>query len=839
VDFCDFIGRHSFMKNIFILVSFIVLSLRVNAQNNNANGKITGKVTDATTNQPVEFATIGIFKAGITSPFNGVVSDAKGNFTINAIPNGDYTVTVDFIGYKKYTINNVTISNTARTITLPPVLLAAVQNQLKSVNVVGKTPIVENKIDRMVYNAANDLTSQGGVALDVLKKVPMVTVDIDGNVELQGDANIRFLINGKPSSIFGASLADALQSIPASQIQSIEVITSPGAKYDVNGTGGIINIILKESRIQGVNGSVNLSAGTRVENGSFNLNARKGNFGVNTFFSGNDQLSSTSINTTDRLTYNSNGTTTHLMQKGTNAFVRNGYQSGMNFNWSITPKDELTAGIGFNHFSNHSNGPTNQDQQTILSSGNLFSDTLSARNSNTHSSSNATDWHVAYKKTFSKKDQELDILYTSSSGKNNGYVFQQQDYLNIVHPSSGSMSNNPGTDKETDISIDYTQPINDKFTIETGAKGVFENLSNTVVTDSLLGNNTFGPNSNQTYGFNYSRKVFAYYLSGNFSLFKDFIEGKAGLRDEYTYTTADFPGANVPGYNILAPSFVLTHKLDQTQSFKFSFSYRIERPNYGDLNPFYNISDPHNISTGNPNLRPEVGHNFEFGYNKSFDGGANIYIAAVYRYNTDDIQSFTTFAQTLNIQGTDYSNVFLTQRVNIGSQYQEGINLFGSVPVGDKLNLRLNAQLGERTNTSPGTAAIPALPTVTGFTYRTNLNVTYQFAPDLTAEAFGNYNSSQKNLQGVRPAFFYYNFAVRKQLWNKKASIGLTTADPFNEYISQRSTTFGSNFNQTYLREVPFRTFGISLSYKFGKLEFKKEKEKEDNNGGIQAPPEN
>ena len=143
---------------------------------------------------------------------------------------------------------------------LPNILLETAQNQLKAVNVVGRTPIVENKIDKLVYNAANDITSQSGVALDVLKKVPMVNVDIDGNVELQGDANIRFLINGKPSSIFGASLVDALQSIPASQIKSIEVITSPGAKYDANGTGGIINIILKDSKVQGINGNVNLSA---------------------------------------------------------------------------------------------------------------------------------------------------------------------------------------------------------------------------------------------------------------------------------------------------------------------------------------------------------------------------------------------------------------------------------------------------------------------------------------------------------------------------------------------------------------------------------------------------
>jgi len=819
------------MRLFLFLLLFIVLSLSVNAQ---ITGKITGKIIDADTKLPVDYATISIAKTGTTTAVNGMITDAKGGFTLKNIPNGEYILTVDFVGYKRGTVDHIVVSSAANSVVLPDILLAPNQNQLQGVSIVGKTPVVENKIDKLVYNAANDITSQSGVALDVLKKVPMVSVDIDGNVELQGDANIRFLINGKPSSIFGASLADALQSIPASQIKSIEVITSPGAKYDANGTGGIINIILKDSKVQGVNGSINLSAGTRLENGSFNLNVRNGNLGVNTFFSGNDQLSSSTVNSTNRLSYNNTrDTITHLAQNGSTAFVRNGYQSGINFNWSITKKDELTAGLGYNHFSNHSNGTTGQDQQMLLSSGNVFSDIVSSRYADTRSGSNSIDWNMSYKKTFKQKDQELDVLYTSSSGKNNGTILQQQDYLRGGYPSSGSMSNNPGKDKETDISVDYTQPINKSITIETGIKGVFEDLNNTVVTDTLLANKSFTPNPHQTYGFNYSRKVFAYYLSTNFSLFNEFIEGKAGLRDEYTYTTADFPNTNIPGYNILAPSFVISHKLDQTASIKVSYTYRIERPDYGDLNPFYNISDPHNISTGNPNLKPEIGHNFEMGYNKSFDNGGNVYAGATYRYNTDDIQSFTTFAQVLTIDGTNYSNVFLSQRFNIGRQIAEGINLFGSLPI-DKLNLRSNIQLGLRTNETPG------LATVTGFSARTNLNATYQFGHDLTAEAFGNYNSSQKNIQGIRPAFFSYNMAVRKQLLNKKASIGLTASNPFNQFIDQRSTTNGANFNQSTLRQVPFRTFGISLSYKFGKLEFKKEKEKDDNkDNGLQAPPEN
>ena len=332
------------------------------------------------------------------------------------------------------------------------------------------------------------------------------------------------------------------------------------------------------------------------------------------------------------------------------------------------------------------------------------------------------------------------------------------------------------------------------------------------------------PNANQTYGFNYDRKVYAAYLSATFSLFNDFFDGKAGLRDEYTSTTADFPGTNIPGYNILAPSAVLTHKLDETQSLKISYTYRIQRPDYGSLNPFYNVSDPHNISTGNPNLKPEEGHNYEFGYSKNFASGANIYVGVYYRYNTNDLQSYTTFYDSLKVNGTTYSNVSLTQRANIGTETTDGLSLFASLPITKQFNLRSNMNFSDRITTNPGN------PTVSGFIYRINLNATYEFGNDLTAEIFGNYNSSQRTIQGTRPIFAFYNVAVRKQLMKKKFSIGLTATDPFNKYINQTSTTSGSNFYQTNLREVPFRSFGITLSYKFGKLEFKKEKKDDNNN---------
>ena len=792
------------------------------------NGKISGKVTDSVSKTPVDFATVSIFKQGAVSPFNGISTDKNGNFNISDLPPGDYKITIDFIGYRAKTIQHTIISNDAITKQLGNVLLAPLQTQLKTVSITASAPTVENKIDKLVYNPANDLTAQGGVALDVLKKVPMVDVDIDGNVQLQGSANIRFLINGKPSSIFGASLVDALQSIPASQIKSIEVITSPGAKYDASGTGGIINIVLKDNKVQGINGSVNLSAGTRLENGSLNLNARKGNIGFGLFFSGNEQLNTTTKNTINRLSYNNTkDTLSRLMQQGSNPFVRSGYRSGFNFSWSITKTDELIASVGFNHFGNHGTGFTVQDQSSYLATGNVLSDILSNRSSASSFSDNTTDFSFDYKKTFKTEGQELDLLYSASFGKNTSASSQLSSYPNGLYAPSGIQSNNPGTDHETDISADYIQPVSKGFTIETGAKIVLETLYENVVTDTLLNNGVYGLNSGQTYNFKYKRNIYAGYASATFNLFNNFLNGKAGLRYERTSTTADFAGVNIPGYNTLAPSFTLQHKIDETSSVKFSYSYRIERPDYNGLNPFYNISDPHNISTGNPFLKPEIGHNYELGYNKSFKTGANIYFAGVYRHNTNDIQGFTTFYDTLSVNGTKYANVSLSQPINVGVQNQYGANIFASVPITKQFNLRSNMQIGEVTNVQPGVAS------ARNFSYRLNLNASYQFPDNFAAEIFGNYRSSENRIENTRPASFFYNIAVRKQFLNKNASVGLTAANPFNRYINQLSTAYGTDFNQTSLRQVPFRSFGITLSYKFGKLKFAKNK---DDNGEPLQP---
>src|SRR5258708_20824841 len=245
---------------------------------------ISGVVKDSLGGEPLEKASISLKGPKRFT----VLTDAKGAFAIAGVPAGAYTLTIGFVGYTAFKEVGLVVGKSD--LNLGSIALAARTVVLEKAVVTGSRPLVETKVDRIVYNVDRDVTSQGGVATDVLRKIPQVSVDASGNVELLGNPSVLFLINGKRSSIFGNSIVDALQSIPASQIQSIEVMSSPGAKYDATGTGGVINIILKKNKTEGFSGTINATAGTRQENGSVNLTYKKNNVTVSGYFSGTDQL---------------------------------------------------------------------------------------------------------------------------------------------------------------------------------------------------------------------------------------------------------------------------------------------------------------------------------------------------------------------------------------------------------------------------------------------------------------------------------------------------------------------------------------------------------------------
>jgi ferric enterobactin receptor len=818
------------LKQFVTVLSFLIIIAASAYAQQNPGITFTGKIIDKATNQPLEYATVAIINKQTGKAINGAATDTRGSFTVSGIPAGSYRVEIDFIGYAKSAIDSLKTANGKNTIDLGTVYLSPTINSLRDVTVTADKPLVENKIDKVVFNAANDITSQGGMALDVLKKVPQVNVDIDGNVELQGNSNIRFLINGKPSSVFGNSVSDALASIPASQIKSIEAITNPGAKYDSQGTGGIINIILKDNKMEGFNGNVNLSAGTRLENGSANFNYRHNNFGINAFFGGQAQLESVTPFSLLRTSTDSVAKQlTTLSQNSNTDLSRNGFRSGLGFDWNLSKTDNITGSFGFNHFSFQNSGLTSQEQLLQDFSAATISDIFSTRNSYNNFSQSSLDWSLDYKKKFRREGQELDIVYSASNGRPYSSYHQSQTYQGQTEPYTGSQSTNPGKDNEFNISVDYTQPVTGKFLIETGVKTTYQNLT------SIADVNVFSPGSDiyipdplQSYNMRYRMRIYAGYLSTDFSLF-NFLDIKSGLRYEYTNVSIDYPGTTIPSYGNLVPSVTLSHNFDKSHSLKLAYSNRIERPEYRELNPFLNLSDPYNINTGNLLLKPEIGNNFELGYSASFKKGGNIYVALIERINTHDKKQMTTFYPTYLIGDSTYTNVSVTTPQNIGEEYNTGVSISGSYPLTSKLNIRGNIMVTDRyqvTHQSTGNIS-------TGIRARINLNASYQLPKDLVVELFGNYNSASKTLQGKSPQFFIYTFAFRKLFLDKKASLGFTTTNPFNKYVNQVITVNTGNSASYTVRKMPLQSFGLSFTYKFGKLEFNQRKKEEGEGGQI------
>jgi ferric enterobactin receptor len=821
------------IKRLIFIVIIQLLFCGISGAQSKTNATIAGKVLEKETNQPLEYATVTIISKQTGKIITGTVADLKGEFSISNIPSGEYQINIEFLGYDKSTIDNISINSSRATISLGTIFLSLSTHNLQNIMVLGDRPVVENKIDKIVYNVSNDISSQGGAAIDVLKKVPQVTVDIDGNVELQGNSNIRFLINGKPSSVFGNSLSDALASIPASQIKSVEAITNPGARYDSQGTGGIINIILSENKMQGINGNISLSAGTRLENGSVNLNLRHNNFGANAFFSGNAQLKSEMPYSQDRFaTDTSAKTIINLLQNSVTDFVRNGFRSGGGFDWNITKKNIVTGSIGYNQFSSLNQGLTNQEQVIRDYSDNPESDIYTLRNSDNRSRTNSIDWSLDYKKKFKKEGQELDILYNASSGKPFSYYTQSQLYMGQTVPYAGSESSNPGKDKLTDISIDYAHPLNNNFLIEAGTKLTIQNI-NSIADVSVLDPLTdqFINDPLQSYQFNYTLKVYAGYLSGTLKLF-NYLDLKAGARYEYTDVSVDSKNNTILPYGTLVPSVVFSHDFSKGKSLKLAYVKRIERPEYRDLNPFINLSDPYNITVGNPLLKPEIGNNFELGYSNTFKNGGNIYVALIERLNTSDLKSVTTFYPTYLIGDSLYTNVSVTDRQNIGAEYNTGISASGSYPITTKLNIRGNLMVTHRyTLNSTGIGNQSS-----GLRARLNINATYQMNKDLVFELFGSYSSSVQGIQGKTPQFFTYTFALRKLFWDKKASFGFTATNPLGKYVRQVSTISTGSYNSNIVREMPLRSFGVSFTYRFGNMEFGKTKEQDDSFLNNQSP---
>jgi hypothetical protein len=808
----------------YFILCFVCVSNCLFSYAQQKNFVIKGRVIDSVSKEAIEYATVSVFQVGSGNVAGGMITASKGIFNIDGLSPGNYKVKVDFIGYKAKVIEPVVLGGKQTIADLGRIMLSGTTGSLKEVTVSGQRNMLENHIDKLVYNAEKDVTSQGGTATDVLKKVPQVSVDANGNVELLGSSNIKVLINGKPSPMFDNNLADALQTIPGSQIKSIEVISSPGAKYDAEGTGGIINIVLKENKSEGINGNVTLSAGTRLENGSASVHARKGAFDINFSIGSTAFLKSTTLNYLDKKTGN-----TELIQDGYGTQERTSYKPQLGINWAINKQNNLIATFTYNNYGTVNTGYTSQQYTSDLNP-----EIWSYRNSSDDFRNRLGNGSLDYDKKFDKKGEELSISLQADIANNSSHFGQGSYYNSNDTLFSGLKGDNSISDRESNISIDYVLPVKKSMDLELGGKGSFSRISSSSSYTTLNTNTQlYAEDPSERDKFNYNRDVYAAYASLSFPIASS-VMAKAGIRDEYTNNSGNFSanrGISVPSYNSFIPSVTISYSLKKNQTLKISYSKRIQRPRYSDLNPYINASDPTNVTEGNPGLLPERTNFGMISYYRFFDKGGSLLINGFYRYTNDDEQKYIANIASLRVGDSVYTNVSVNTNMNVGIQQTLGCHIYGTIPITSKLELRANIGIFDKYILSK----IEQGRTINGINYRANINATYQFSKGLLFEFFGDFHSARTEIQGNFPSFSTYSFAIRKLLFGKKASIAFTTTNPFNEYTDQKTDISGIGFSLQSNNRIPNRSFGLIFSYRFGKTEYKEKKEEHNDPNGDEG----
>jgi len=810
------ISNDKLMKFLSALILSMICTISISAQwggfggkkGPSIKGKISGKIIDPASKQPVSYATISLIKEGSEKVINGVLSEEDGSFKLTDISDGRYVLEISFLGYETKKIEEVILTLKDPDYDVGDISLAQDNIVLDAVEIRDKRSLVENKVDKIVFNAEDDTSIAGGDATDVLRKVPMLSVDLDGNVSLRGSQQIQILINGKPSGMFSANAADALKMFPADQIKKVEVITSPGAKYDGEGSGGIINIITKKDNIEGIAGTVNASLGNRQNNANLNLNIGKGRFG---FSANGGVFYSIPIDA-------NNSFTRTLVPSNIVSFSREGVtnQSRLGFGGSASAFYDFNAFNAINTSINLRGFGFDRDGTSEWFR--LASDLTSMNSFNGISTGNSLnsgyDWNSDYTKKFADNEKRELVFAVQISGG-----IQSQD--NIVRDVSTTedfvlrderIFNDPDN-LEVTAQIDYVHPLGKANKLEMGIKTVIRNIdsaSEYFLFDEGTGGYSSRDNdrSNQ---FLYDQDVYAGFLSYNFYIGK--MNAVVGGRYERTLINGNGDVSEQKfdnAYNNFLPNIAISKTLSNFRTLKLSYSERIQRPSLRFINPFVNNTDIGNVSFGNPFLGPELTKQLELGYNSNFVG-ISIFGSLYYRRTSELIESIVS-DESVNRSLTTYSNV--------GRNNSIGVNIFMSKTAG-KVTLRGGGDV----NTYDATGIIDGEQREnSALAYRLFTSAELSISSSIKGDFTGIFNSPRFTLQGRNPSFSLLIFGVRKDF--KNSSIGIRVVEPWSEFKSFDSDITGAGFRQESSFAVPFRSFGLTYRYKFGKVNFKERKSK-------------
>jgi outer membrane receptor protein involved in Fe transport len=666
------------------------------------------------------------------------------------------------------------------------------------VTVTDQKALFEEKSDRMVYNAEKDISIKGGDATDVLKKIPSVAVDIEGNVQLRGSSNIKVLINNKPSSIVARSVSDALKQIPADIIKQVEVITSPSAKYDAEGTAGIINIITKKNTMQGTSGSVSPNFGqwNNWPNASISHRMKDLSISANGGFSNwkNKRYMQLLRSFTNADSITDQNQTQWITGRGKN------FYGTVNVDWDVDSLNRIGAGL------NYYNGVNTNDFDILFeeSSRGVVNQFFRRDMSRTYDWSGAT-MNLDYTRLFKKPKKEITLLMMYSfEGEDSDYWSDLLSRENNVYyrEKSYNISNN----KEGTIQLDFTNPLDSVSTLEMGSKTIFRKiLSDYRISSAAEGSTDFQDMPELANIFDYAQQVTSAYVVYTRTPKKRWGIN-LGARYEHTFIQANFLNGTASfsnNYGNLIPSISLSRSLKKDQQIRLSYSQRIQRPQFFYLNPYVNQADSKNQYGGNPYLKPELTHSVEANYSvsiKQTSFNASFFL----RQTNNAIESINT---------VDSSGVLKQIFQNVAQNSAYGVNLSANTKitkqwsVNGSLNVFYNVLESAELQTRNA-----------DWMYRVNLNSTIDFGKGFKGQLFGFYNSARVNLQGKYGGFGFYNMVIQKEILKKKGSIGFGYDNPFNRRIKWRNDFVGPNFVQTQDIAMYRRGWRINLKYEFGQM---------------------
>lgn len=784
-------------------------------------GKVLGTVKDFNTKKVMEYTTVTLHKTKDSSLVTGNITNKMGEFILESVSPGNYYLSVSFIGYKTFFKDSIQISPGNAEVNVGNIFLKTSGN-LKTVQVQGERDLVTLDIDKKVYDVSKNITNTGGSATDVLGNVPSVNVDVDGNISMRGSESVIVLIDGRPSGLSGSSRKAILDNIPASSIESIEIISNPSAKYDADGMSGIINIKLKKDKKQGLNGSLALSAGTRDKyNAAFGLNYRDKKFNFftnysyrynNSFNYGNTINNFFGIDTSYYIDQNNKG-----LRKGGNHLGRLGFDFFPNAKNTFS----ISGSFGYNYNVNPSSIEYRYQSATRAP---LFTNTRYA-----YETENRINYDLAgsWKHTFVKKGR---IISAEASFSGNQEL-ELTEYNSTLDDTAGFAPNNlllrQNTHAKSKFGIfiaqlDYVEPLRKNMGLEIGSKSTIRHNDNDFHSESFNDlTQQFGNDVNITNRFVYHEQVYAAYASLSHA-FKPKWGYKVGLRTEQTLINTDLVNTqqkNSKRYIGFFPSAHIAYKPKDGWELRLSYSRRINRPRINDLNPFTDYSDPVNLRTGNPNLNPEYINSTEFNvsYGKKKH---NISASVYYRYNQNVMAHFR-YVDTA-------SATSITTQANVGYAHSGGIELISRHELFKWWNITANIN-----------AFYYEISASNSFGSLSNNNIggtgkiisNWKFLKGTDAQLSFGYWAPSAAPQGRIKSMWGFDVGIKRDFWKNRVSVNLAVTDIFNTrrfaIVSQ-----GANFTLDLYRKRETRIATLTVTLRLGKQDAGQRRNRGGNNGG-------